>query len=373
MGAKRRLVTTSVRNLSLHEIKSCVLLRDSLQSRKAMKYFSQSLLLRLLCLLAFGLSGATEIARAQAGSPPLDEIQQPTGVTAGTAGTAPARVSVQSVGTPLQTSSTLLIGSGDEVEVTVYGAPDLSQHTRVGSDGNISLPLVGHIRIAGLTSDEAQQAISDQLRERNIVNNPEVSLYVKEYTNTEISVAGEVVKPGVFSALGPHRLLDVLEAAGGLTEKAANTVTISHLKTNQLTTINLPNDPTEMAHNNIELLPGDTVVVPKAEIVYVLGEVNKPGGYTLNSSGGVTVLQVVSAAGGPTRLASISGTKMVRRTPTGLKQIPVPLKSLLSAKVSDIQLEAGDVLYIPSSRVKSALNAGALLSSAGSAAVYRIP
>jgi polysaccharide biosynthesis/export protein len=104
-----------------------------------------------------------------------------------------------------------------------------------------------------------------------------------------------------------------------------------------------------------------------------LGEVNKPGGYALNSTGGITVLQVVSAAGGPTRLAAVSGVKMVRRTATGLKEIPVPLKDLMRAKVDDIPVEAGDVLYIPSSRLKSALNSGAILSSAGAAAVYRIP
>ena len=338
-----------------------------------MKYFP-SLLLPLLYLLILGLSGSAEMARAQAGSPYADKTRLPNGAAEGTGGiAAAATVTVQRITNPQDTSLALVIGSGDEVDVTVYGAPDLSGHTRVGSDGNISLPLVGHIRIAGLTSDEAQQAISDQLRERNIVNNPQVLVFVKEYTNGEISVAGEVVKPGVFSALGPHRLLDVLEAAGGLTDKAANTVTISHLGTDQLTTIQLPNDAAEMAHNNIELLPGDTVVVPKAEIVYILGEVNKPGGYALNSSGGLTVLQIVSAAGGPTRLAAISGAKMVRRTPTGLKEIPVPLKELMRAKVDDIQVEAGDVLYIPSSRLKSALNAGALLTSAGSAAVYRIP
>ena len=338
-----------------------------------MKYFPEYLLIPLLYLSMVALSGS-KMARAQAGSPTPDEIQLPNGAAAGTESTAaPATVTVQRIANPHDASLALVIGSGDEVEVTVYGAPDLSGHTRVGSDGNISLPLVGHIRIAGLSSDEAQQAVSDRLRERNIVNNPQVSVFVKEYTNGEISVAGEVAKPGTFSALGPHRLLDVLEAAGGLTDKAANTITISHLGTDQLTTIQLPNDPEEMAHNNIELLPGDTVVVPKAEIVYVLGEVNKPGGYALNASGGLTVLQIVSAAGGPTRLASVSGAKMVRRTSTGLKEISIPLKELLRAKVDDIQVEAGDVLYIPSSRLKSALNAGALLTSAGAAAVYRIP
>ena len=266
-----------------------------------------------------------------------------------------------------------MIGPGDELDVTVYGAPDLSGHTRVGSDGTISLPLVGNVRLAGLSSDQAQEAISSQLRQRNIVKDPQVSVFVKEYTNSEISVAGEVAKPGVFSVLGPHRLLDVLEAAGGLTDKASNAITISHRDTDQLTSIHLSNDPAEVARNNIELQPGDTVVVPQAGIVYVLGEVNKPGGYALNSSGGVTLLQVLAAAGGPTHLASVSGTKMVRRTPSGLKEISVPMKELLHAKAADIAMNPGDIVYVPSSKVKSALNAGALASSAGTAAIYRIP
>jgi polysaccharide biosynthesis/export protein len=338
-----------------------------------MKHFLQCFLGVVVCLSAVGLSGSVETAEAQAEAQSANKVQPGSDLATDARAKSPAaRVTVESASNP-KDPSTLMIGSGDEVEVTVYGAPDLSGHTRVGSDGNISLPLVGHIRIAGLTSDEAQEAISEQLQGRNIVKNPQVSVYVKEYTNSEISVAGEVVKPGVFSALGPHRLLDVLEAAGGLTDKASNTITISHLGTNQVTTLHLPNDAAEMAKNNIDLKPGDTVLVPKAEIVYVLGEVNKPGGYALNSSGGLTVLQVVSAAGGPTRLAAISGTKMVRRTSTGLKEIPVPLKDLLRAKLDDIPVQAGDVLYIPSSHLKSAINAGALVTSAGTAAIYRVP
>lgn len=270
-------------------------------------------------------------------------------------------------------SARLAIGPGDELDVTVYGAPDLSGHTRVGSDGNISLPLVGYVRVAGLTSDQAQQALSDELRERNIIKSPQVSVFVKEYTNSEISVAGEVAKPGVFSVLGPHRLLDVLEAAGGLTEKASNTITISHRDSDQLTTIHLSNDPAQMARANIELQPGDTVVVPQAGIVYVLGEVNRPGGYALNSSGGVTLLQVLAAAGGPTHLASVSGTKMVRRTPSGLKEMSVPMKDLLHAKAPDMEMNPGDIVYVPSSRVKTVMNAGALMTAAGTTAIYRIP
>jgi polysaccharide export outer membrane protein len=128
-----------------------------------------------------------------------------------------------------------------------------------------------------------------------------------------------------------------------------------------------------MALSNVEIQPGDTVVVPAAPVVYVLGEVTKPGGYVVGSSGGVTVLRVVAAAGGPTRDASLGSTKMLRRTPTGLQQIPVPLKSIMRAKVADIPLEADDIIFIPNSRVREILNGGALVTSLGTSALYRIP
>ncbi len=325
---------------------------------KAMKNCARQYLSVVACVCALGMLGLPQAARAQ---------------EAAAAGNGQSSDATIATAKSAAEGSPLLIGTGDELDVTVYGAPDLSGHTRVGSDGNISLPLVGHIRIAGLTSDQAQQAISDQLQEKHIVKDPQVSVFVKEYTNSEISVAGEVAKPGVFSVLGPHRLLDVLEEAGGLTDKASETITISHRGTEQMTTVQLSNDPVETAKANIELQPGDTVVVPKAGIVYVLGEVSRPGGYALNSNGGVTLLQVLAAAGGTTQLASLSGTKMVRRTPSGLKEIPVPMKELLHAKTADLRMQAGDIVYVPSSRVKSALNTGALVSSAGAAAVYRLP
>ena len=271
------------------------------------------------------------------------------------------------------TSLAPVLGPGDEVEVTVYGAPDLSGHTRVATNGSISMPLVGYIRVAGLSSSEAEEAIEAQLRQNNVVNNPQVSVFVKEYTSGGISVAGEVSKPGVYSALGPHRLFDVLQAAGGLTDRAGSTVTISHRDGVNPITVEIPKDPEQMSRINVDLSPGDTMVVNKAGIVYVLGEVNKPGGYVLNSTGGVTLLRVIAAAGGPTHGAAVGGTKMIRRTPTGLQELPVPLKDLMHAKVADIPLQADDIVYVPSSRLKAAVNASALLSTLGTTALYRVP
>jgi polysaccharide export outer membrane protein len=235
------------------------------------------------------------------------------------------------------------------------------------------MPLVGYIRIAGLTTSEAEGAIEAQLRRGNILNDPQVSVFVKEYTSSGVSVVGEVVKPGSYSILGPHRLFDVLQAAGGLTEKAMNRAVISRRGSDKPITVELSKDPAEMAQSNVEIQPGDTVVVPGAPIVYVLGEVNKPGGYVLGSGGGVTVLRVVAAAGGPTRGASLGGAKMLRRTPNGLQEVPIPLKKILSAKAPDVPLEPDDIIFVPNSKMKEILNGGVLATTLGTAALYRIP
>lgn len=274
---------------------------------------------------------------------------------------------------PQNGSSALLIGPGDEVEINVYGAPDLSEHTRVSAGGNISMPLIGYVRIAGLSSSEAEGAIEAQLRQNNIVIDPQVSVYVKEYTNSGISVTGEVAKPGFYSALGPHRLFDVLEEAGGTTDRAANKVVISHRDQKDVTILSISKDPAEMAASNIELQPGDTVVVPKAGIVYVLGEVTRPGGYVLNSTGGITALQVVAVAGGPTHLASAGKTRLLRRTANGFQEQQINLKKLLRGKAHDVSVQNEDILFVPSSTIKEAMNAGALLGVAASAAIYRVP
>ncbi len=270
-------------------------------------------------------------------------------------------------------SSALTLGPGDEMDVAVYGAPDLSGHTRVSSDGNISMPLVGYIHVAGLTSSEAEGEIESHLRQNNVVIDPQVSIFVKDYNSSGVSVVGEVAKPGTYSTLGPHRLFDVLQAAGGLTEKAANRAIIRHRGSDAPITAELSKDPAQMAQNNIDIEPGDTVVVPAGAIVYVLGEVGKPGGYVLGSSSGVTVLRVVAAAGGPTRDASLGGARMIRRTPTGLQEVPVPLKKLLRAKTADVPLQPDDILFVPNSRFKEIVNASALVSGLGTAALYRIP
>jgi polysaccharide export outer membrane protein len=288
--------------------------------------------------------------------------------------TTPPPKSSESLTAQTTDTAALTLGPGDEVEVAVYGAPDLSVHTRVTSDGNVSLPLVGYVRVAGLTSSEAEAAIEAQLRQRNILNDPHVSVFVKDFSSSGVTVVGEVAKPGAYSTLGPHRLFDVIQSAGGLTEKAANRAVISHRGSDTSSTYDLSKDPAQMAQSNVEVRPGDTIVVPAAPIVYVLGEVGKPGGYVLGSgANGVTVLRVIAAAGGPGRDASVGKVTMLRRTTNGLEQIPVPLKKILHAKATDVPLEPDDIIFVPNSRFKELVNAGALVTSLGTVALYRLP
>jgi polysaccharide export outer membrane protein len=246
-------------------------------------------------------------------------------------------------------------------------------HSRVSADGNISMPLIGYVRIAGLSSSEAEGAIEAKLRKNNVVNDPQVSVYVKEYSSSGISVTGEVAKPEFYSALGPDRLFDVLQAAGGPTDKAADKVLISRRDQKDATIVHISKDPAKMAASDVDLQPGDTVVVPKARIVYVLGEVTRPGGYVLNSTGGITVLQVVAVAGGTTHVASAGKTKLLRKTENGFQEQQIDLKKLLRGQIHDVPVRDEDILFVPTSGVKSALNAGTLIATMGSAAIYHVP
>jgi polysaccharide export outer membrane protein len=330
---------------------------------------------RLLGLvLVLAVPGFLQTGGAQNGSVPEDASHQPNTTTEPATPVTQPLVAAPDGSSRIETNSLgLVLGPGDEVEVTVYGAPDLSGRTRVGAEGNISMPLIGYVRVAGLRSSEAEAAIEAQLRQNNILNDPRVSVFVKEYNSSGISVAGEVAKPGFYSALGPHRLFDVLQAAGGPTDRAANKVVISHRGQRDTTTLSISKDPAEMAASNIALEPGDTVVVPKAGIVYVLGEITRPGGYVLNSTGGITVLQVVAVAGGPTHIASAGKTRLLHRTENGFQEQQIDLTKLLRGKAHDVSVRNEDILFIPSSAIKTALNASALVGVAASTAIYRIP
>jgi polysaccharide biosynthesis/export protein len=251
----------------------------------------------------------------------------------------------------------LRIGTGDLLEIsisTVIGAPEMNCKARVSASGDITLPLVGSLHVAGLTAEEAQATIEKKYKDAEILKSPQVSVLIIEYASQGVSVLGEVLKPGVYPLLTSRRLLDLISQAGGFTPTAGRTVAITH-RDHPLepTTVVLSRDPRQNTASNTDIIPGDTIVVAKAGVVYVVGAVGKPGGFTMDANDGLTILQAIALAEGPKTDAAMDKSKLIRQTPNGPSEIPVPLHKILTSKTPDIRLQSDDILFVPNSAVKS--------------------
>jgi len=246
------------------------------------------------------------------------------------------------------------LGPGDLVHVSLYGEPNFERDIRISDSGKIALPFIGDLDVAGLTSEAAQKRIERLLVEGGFFADPQVSVLIKEYATQGVSVLGEVQKPGIYPLLGPHTLFDAISAAGGTTPKAGREVTITRRKQLQSPeVVELSYDPTGSTKTNVTVEPGDTVVVSKAGMVYVVGDVKQPTGIVLESPD-LTVLQAIALAQGTNAKAALNKSKVIRKGPNGTEEILVPLKKMLAAKAPDVKLQADDVLFVPNSLAKSA-------------------
>lgn len=253
-------------------------------------------------------------------------------------------------------SPQLRLGAGDLVDVSVYGAPDLSQKARVTNSGEVYMPLVGYVKVDGLTIEQAQAAIEKRLVEGNFLKTPHVTVFISEYATQGASIMGEVGRPGIYPVLGSRRLFDMIAAAGGMTAKAGKTVTISHRDESQApASVIFSNDPAKSGAANVQVFPGDTIVVSKAGIIYVVGDVGHPSGFIMENNESVTVLQALALAGGNNSHAALDNAKLIRRTATGPQEIPVPLKKILSAQAPDVNMQPEDILFVPASKGKKAI------------------
>jgi polysaccharide export outer membrane protein len=265
---------------------------------------------------------------------------------------------------PHETNSSLQLGVGDLVELTVYDVPELTSKTRISSTGDIYCALIGPTHVAGLTTEQAAGVIQKRLSE--YLKDPYVSLFVAEYASQGASLLGEVNKPGVYPVMGDQHLFDLISASGGLTERAGHSITVTHRSDpDKSVTVPLSRNLSDNPESNIKVFPGDTIVVRKADIVYVVGDVGRPSGLVMDASG-LTVLQAVALAGGTTRTAKLGGVRILHKTPAGMVETEVQLKKIMQAKAPDVSLQANDILIVPSSAGK--ILAGRTLEAAMQAA-----
>ena len=252
--------------------------------------------------------------------------------------------------------SALRLAAGDLIELSVYNVPDLATKARIGGNGNAYLPLIDYVHLAGLTAEEAQTLIQKRLSEGGFVKDPHVSLFVDHYSSAGASILGEVAKPGVYPVTGQERLFDLISAAGGLSEKAGRSISVVHRGLeDQPQSVPLSRNLSDHAEGNIPIYPGDTVIVRKADVVYVVGEVGRPSGFLMDN-GQLTVLQAIALAGGTTRTAKMSGARIIRKGPSGMSETPVRLKQILEAKAPDVPMQADDILFVPTSTQKMLAN-----------------
>jgi polysaccharide export outer membrane protein len=240
------------------------------------------------------------------------------------------------------------------VEVTVYGVPELTTKTRVSNTGELYLPLVNYIHVGDLSVEEAQELIAKQLASGGFVKEPHVSIFVNEYASQGVSVLGEVAKPGTYPVLGDRRLVDMITAAGGLSERAGRVVTITHRdQPDQIQTVELGRNLTDKPEANVPVAPGDLIDVHRAPIIYVVGDVGRPSGLMVDN-GTLTVLQALALAGGANRTAKLNDARILRKsdTPNGLTETPLKLKKMLEAKAPDVPLQPNDILFVPLSGAK---------------------
>jgi polysaccharide biosynthesis/export protein len=269
----------------------------------------------------------------------------------------------------------LRISAGDLLDVNVFDTPELSTKLRVDEHGGVTLPVGGVLSVSGMTAEQVGQAIEIRFREEDILKDPHVSVTVLEYATQGITVLGEVKNPGVYPLLGGHGLLDLISAAGGVTPNAGKAVTVTHrADPDHPLIVNVDTKPGATQAFTVQMRPGDTVVVSRAGIVYVLGDVGKPGGFLIENNDRLTVLEAIALAQGTNRTASLNHAKLIRKTSTGREELRIPLKRILSDKLPDQTLADGDILFVPGSGPKNAMrDVESILPSAAGAAIYHAP
>lgn len=269
--------------------------------------------------------------------------------------------------------ASLKLAPGFLVNVIVYDEPDFSGPTRVDNEGNIHIAFLKPVHVGGDTVAQAKDVVEKAFVDQGILKHPQVNIDVQQFATTTATVMGEVQNPGKVELLKPHSLLDVIGMTGGETTSAGNVI---ELKRGD------GDPPTKSYHysrggdaaeiRDVMVHPGDTVIVKRAGVVYVLGAVNRPGGYTMQEQGELNVAQAISLAQGLSLQAKVNGLRVVQKQTDGrMVEVPISYKKIMDGKEPPMLLAAGDIVYVPVSKMKTVLSSTTgLIGQTTAAAIY---
>lgn len=237
-----------------------------------------------------------------------------------------------------------VLGPGDQIRISVYQNPDLQVETRIGDGGVINYPLLGSVKLAGLSLVDAEQTIATGLKDGNFLKQPQVSILLLAAVSNQVSVLGQVNKPGRYSlTAGSQKLSEVMASAGGIIQGSGSDIVVvsgvrdgkSFRKEIDFTRVFAPTGTQE----DMVLQHGDSIWVDRAPLIYIYGEVNRPGQQMLLRD--MTLLQALATAGGLNQRGTMRGIKVHRREPAGDVRIFTP-------DVND-KLQPNDIVYIKES------------------------
>jgi polysaccharide export outer membrane protein len=250
------------------------------------------------------------------------------------------------------------IGPGDFLDIGEFRTPEFHSSVRVSSAGTVILPMIGEVQVGGLDEQASARAIEVALVAKGMLLHPQVSVLVISYAGQDVSVLGDVVRPGVYPYSVHHRLLDAISQASGVAPGAGRLVNIIHR--------NDPDTPHRVAldpdgadpgvDHNPELIPGDTVEVSRSGLVYVVGDVIRPGGFPVDPVQGLTVVQALSLAWGPTQNAAAGKALLIREQKGGRTLTTLNLKRMLRGQDPDQAIHDRDILFVPDSMAKNLMN-----------------
>lgn len=268
--------------------------------------------------------------------------------------------------------NSLLISPGDSIHITVLDNPDLDQRARVTDAGEVPVQGIGNVKVASMSPAEAASAIHDRFVSAHFLNHPQVSVVVDQYATQNVTVIGEVRQPGAYPLSTPRMILDVIALGGGLNDVADRNILVErHGDQSNPIPYLVSNDAGQAIKEQVVVNPGDTVVVPKAGIVYVLGDVNRPGGFTMtDNQSKMSLLEALSLAGGTAKTAKLGHARLIRKVDHTEAQIS--LGDIQKGKQPDFAMAPGDVLYVPFSYAKNLVitSSAGIAGAAGAAAIY---
>ena len=261
------------------------------------------------------------------------------------------------------TTPDTVLSPGDQISIRVFEQAEYNLSVRLGIDGSALLPLIGMVDFRGLSVSDAEALVARKLQDAGMYRDPQVQITITEGPSSVITLAGEM--HAVLPVVGARNLYTVLAQGGGLPSGASRTVTIFRSGKTEPVNVDIGNDPVHSIAANVPVFPGDTIVISRIGVVYVMGEFKNPSVVNMTNYGPLTLTQVSALAGGPVYDAKYSALHIIRTVGDHRTVVTLNIKNVLYGKVPDPIMQPNDIVFLPPSGFKESIANGSLGSILG--------